>query len=55
MKRLLVRWGAPVAGGTVALAIIFWLYRDLDFGRFLAGLLTANPGWIAILAATIHC
>lgn len=53
MKRLLVRWGAPVAGGTVALAIIFWLYRDLDFGRFLAGLLTANPGWIAILAATI--
>lgn len=53
MKRLLVRWGAPVAGGALALAIVFWLYRDLDFERFLSGLRSANPGWIAMLAATI--
>ncbi|SEM30618.1 hypothetical protein SAMN05443999_11932 [Roseovarius azorensis] len=53
MRRLLARWGLPVAGSAVALAIIFWLYRDLDFGRFLAGLMAAKPGWIALLAATI--
>lgn len=53
MRRLLARWGLPVAGSAVALAIIFWLYRDLDFGRFLAGLMAAKPGWIAMLAVTI--
>ncbi|MEQ8343530.1 MAG: lysylphosphatidylglycerol synthase transmembrane domain-containing protein [Marinovum algicola] len=53
MKRILSRWGLPVAGGVVALAIVFWLYRDLDFGRFLAGLGSANLGWIVVLAATV--
>ena len=33
--------------------LIFWLYRDLDFGRFLSGLRDAHPGWIALLAITI--
>jgi hypothetical protein len=37
----------------VALALIFWLYRDLDFGRFLTGLRDAHVGWIAMLAFTI--
>lgn len=53
MKRFLVRWGAPVAGGAIALAIVFWVYRDLDLGRFLAGLATANLGWVAVLALAI--
>ncbi len=53
MKRFLVRWGPPIAGGAAALAIIFWLYSNLDFSRFLDGLVTATPGWIAVLAATI--
>jgi hypothetical protein len=37
----------------VALALIFWLYRDLDFGRFLTGLREAHVGWIGMLASTI--
>lgn len=37
----------------MAFALIFYLYRDLDFGRFTAGLMTANPLWIAMLAFTI--
>jgi len=35
------------------LALIFWLYRDLDFGSFVDGLRRAHPGWIAMLALTI--
>lgn len=37
----------------MALALIFWLYRDLDFGRFLTGPRDAHVGWIAMLALTI--
>ncbi len=37
----------------MALALIFWLYRDLDFGRFLTGLRDAHVGWIGVLALTI--
>ena len=47
------RWLPPLIGGLAALALIFWLYRDLDFGRFLTGLRDAHPGWIALLAITI--
>ena len=36
----------------VALSILFWLYRDLDFGRFLAALASVNQGWIVLLGAT---
>lgn len=35
------------------MALIFYLYRDLDFGRFFEGLRQAGPGWIAMLALTI--
>lgn len=37
----------------MALALIFWLYRDLDFVRFMTGLRDAHFGWIAMLALTI--
>ena len=53
-SRTLVRlWLPPLVGAVVALALIFWLYRDLDFGRFLSGLRDAHSGWIGILAVTI--
>jgi hypothetical protein len=52
-RRLLTRWLPPVLGGAVALALIFWLYRDLDLGRFVEGLRRAHPGWIGMLALTI--
>ncbi len=51
--RTLRRWLPPVAGAAVALALIFYLYRDLDFGRFIEGLRLANPAWIGVLALTI--
>ncbi len=41
VRRGLTRWLPHVLGGAVALALIFWLYRDLDLGRFLAGLAEA--------------
>jgi uncharacterized membrane protein YbhN (UPF0104 family) len=37
----------------IALAAIFFLYRGLDFGKFLDGLREAKLGWIGMLAATI--
>nr|WP_255703070.1 lysylphosphatidylglycerol synthase transmembrane domain-containing protein [Roseivivax sp. GX 12232] len=43
----------PLLGGIVALALVFWLYRDLDFKRFVSGLGEARIGWIAVLTATI--
>jgi hypothetical protein len=53
MNQILIRWGPPVAGGAIALALVFWLYRDLDFRRFMDGLGEARIGWIAILVSTI--
>ena len=53
MNRILLRWGAPLIGGVVALLLIFLLYGSLDFGKFLAGLRSVNPIWIAVLAVTI--
>jgi len=53
VRRVLFRWLLPILGGGIALAAIFWLYRDLDFGKFLAGLGRAHLGWIAVLAAAI--
>ncbi len=51
--RIVRRWLPPILGGVVALALIFWLYRDLDFGLFLIGLRDAHVGWIAVLALAI--
>ena len=53
MKTLVTRWLLPLLGGLLALFLIFQLYGSLDFARFLAGLRDANPGWIAVLGATI--
>ncbi len=51
--RLARRWLPPLAGAGLALALIFYLYRDLDFARFSTALMSANAAWIAVLAATI--
>lgn len=53
VRRLLSRWLPPVLGGAAALALIFWLYRDLNFDHFVSGLGDARIGWVAVLAATI--
>ncbi|KAF0677219.1 lysylphosphatidylglycerol synthase transmembrane domain-containing protein [Profundibacterium mesophilum] len=50
---LLKRWLPPVLGGALAISLIFWLYRDLDLGRFLNGVAEARTGWIAVLVGTI--
>ncbi len=51
--RLVLRWLIPAMGAALAIGVLFWLYRDLDFDRFIAGLATAEPGWLLALAATI--
>ncbi len=51
--RLVLRWLIPAMGAALAIGVLFWLYRDLDFDRFMAGLAAAEPGWLLALAATI--
>ena len=53
IRTLATRWLVPIVGGMVALGAVFYLYRGLNFGQFLAGLRSANPGWVALLAASI--
>lgn len=51
--RRIVRWLALLTGTMLALALVFYLYRDLDFERFMAGLKATDLGWIAVLAVAI--
>ena len=53
LNTLLVRWIVPLIVGVIALVLISYLYRGLDFSRFLAGLREAKPAWVAVLATTI--
>ena len=58
ITRAVTRWVMPVVGAGVALALIFLMYRDLDFGRFVSEVAKAKPSWIILLGATIlleHC
>ncbi len=52
-RALLIRWVIPAGGAALAIAAIFWLYRDLDIGRFLTALAAAEPAWLVALVATI--
>lgn len=45
-----MRWLPLLLDGGLALALTLWLYRDLDFDRFLTD---AHFGWIAMLTFTI--
>lgn len=47
------RWLVSILGAGIAVSIVFYLYRDLDFGRFLLGVRNANLWWLAVLAAGI--
>lgn len=49
----LSRWLVPVIGACVAVAVLFWLYRDLNLERFLAAVANASPMWLGMLAVTI--
>ena len=53
MKTIVLRWLVPLAGGALALFLIFRLYGSLDFDKFIAGLRGANLFWIAVLAGAI--
>lgn len=50
---LLVRWILPTIGAAFAIVVLFRLYRDLDFERFLSSIATAEPVWLVALAGTI--
>jgi uncharacterized membrane protein YbhN (UPF0104 family) len=53
VRKLAIRWLVPTIGGVVALSAVFFLYRSLDFDRFLVALQNAKLWWIAMLAAAI--
>jgi hypothetical protein len=53
LNGLLTRWVIPVSGAVLAIAILFWLYRELDFGRFVAELATADARWLFVLGGTV--
>ena len=53
VRRLFRRWLLPVIGAALALWLTLLLYGSLDFARFLEGMRSANPFWLAILVATI--
>ena len=40
-------------GAALAIAVLFWLYRDLDIDRFLIAVRTADPVWLVALAGTV--
>lgn len=50
LRSLATRWLVPVRGGEVALEMVFYLDRGLDFDRFLAGMRGADLGWVAMRA-----
>ena len=50
---IFAKWILPIAGAAVAIVVLFWLYRDLDIGNFLAAIGTAEPVWLVPLAGTI--
>ncbi len=43
---LILRWFIPALGAMFAIAVLFWLYRDLDFVRFIAAVEFAKPQWL---------
>jgi hypothetical protein len=51
--RVLLRWTIPILGAGLAIGALFWLYQDLDFGRFLGEVARADPFWLVVLGATI--
>ncbi len=53
LKSIARRWLIPVAGGILALIVVFFIYRGLDLAQFWRGLRGANPWWITMLAMTI--
>ena len=50
---LVVRWILPVIGAAFAIAVLFWLYGDLDIDLFLIAIGGADPAWLVALAGTI--
>jgi uncharacterized membrane protein YbhN (UPF0104 family) len=49
----LIHWILPVIGAALAIALLFWLYQDLDPERFMSAVATADLAWLFVLAGTI--
>lgn len=43
----------PTVGAILAIAVLFWLYQDLDLERFLSAIATADLAWLFVLTGTI--
>lgn len=48
-----MRWVLPGLGAAAAVIVLYWLYRGLDFNRFLQAVAGAKAGWLGALVATI--
>ena len=53
VRTMLVRWVVPCLGALLVLGLLFWLYRDLDVGKFYRLLIEADGVWLLVLAAAI--
>lgn len=53
LQEFLIRWVMPVLGTALAIAVVFWLYRDLDLTKFNSAISTSEPAWLVALAGTI--
>ena len=53
LRGSILRWVIPALGTGTAITLLFWLYRDLDFGRFATALADSNPAWLIVLGGTI--
>lgn len=53
LSSLLTRWVIPIIGAVLTVAALFWLYRELEFDRFVAELASADARWLFLLGGTI--
>lgn len=53
IHRLLIGWILPIVGVVSAIAVLFWLYQDLDLERFLSAIADADLVWLFVLAGTV--
>lgn len=48
-----IRWVLPLLGAAIAIGVLIWLYRDIDFDRFLTAITNSEPIWLFALTVTI--
>jgi hypothetical protein len=47
------RWAIAVTGVAAAIALLVWLYKDLDFQAFIEVVKSVEPGWVALVGLSV--